>query len=244
MDIMTSNVNIILILGGLLFILIAIVGGSFSIKEITIPKVPKWMRVISFFVGLALVYISIFPLQPPTPETGSISVSSTPSGASVYLDGSYKGTTPMTIKEVRADSYTITLKLTGYQDWSQTIRVIAGETAYVSSILTVQGISTPTQLSPADGSVFSNYPRTTTLKWSAVPGVASYTVEIDCYHCCEANQWCTDVGKTWKVVPNLATTSYTFDFVGAQPGRWRVWTVDANGQVSPKSSWWGFTYTR
>ncbi len=106
-----------------------------------------------------------------------------------------------------------------------------------------QGLVAPTQLSPADGSVFSNYPRTTTLKWSTVTGAASYAVEIDCYHCCQANQWCTDVGKTWVVVPNLVTTSYTFDFVGAQPGRWRVWATDANGQASPKSGWWGFKYT-
>jgi hypothetical protein len=106
------------------------------------------------------------------------------------------------------------------------------------------GLSTPKQLSPANGAVFSHYPRKTTLKWSAVSGAASYTVEIDCYHCCEANKWCTDVGETWKLVPNLNTTSYTFDFVGAQPGRWRVWAVDASGNESPKSGWWEFEYTK
>ena len=41
---------------------------------------------------------------------------------------------------------------------------------------------------------------------------------------------------------NLGTNSYTFDFVGAQPGRWRVWAVDVNGQKGPKSDWWGFSY--
>ncbi len=107
-----------------------------------------------------------------------------------------------------------------------------------------QGLVAPAQLSPANGSVFSNYPRTTSPKWSAVTGATSYTVEIDCYHCCQNNQWCTDVGQTWDIVPNVATTSYTFDFVGAQPGRWRVWAVDSNGQAGPKSGWWYFSYTR
>ncbi|MCK4528327.1 choice-of-anchor D domain-containing protein, partial [candidate division WOR-3 bacterium] len=107
-----------------------------------------------------------------------------------------------------------------------------------------EAILTPTQLSPADGSVFSNYPRKTTLEWSAVPGATSYTVEIDCYHCCQSGKWCTDVGKTYKLVPNIKATSYTFNFVGAQPGRWRVWAVDAIGQERPKTGWWEFRYTR
>ncbi len=71
MDTITSDATTILILGGLLFILIAIIGGGFSIKEITIPKIPKWMRVLSFLVGLGLIYISFFspipPSQPPQP---------------------------------------------------------------------------------------------------------------------------------------------------------------------------------
>lgn len=64
MDVIPNDVITICILGGLLFILIAIIGGGFSIKEIKIPKIQKWMRVLSFFVGLGLVYLSFF--QPPT----------------------------------------------------------------------------------------------------------------------------------------------------------------------------------
>ena len=105
-------------------------------------------------------------------------------------------------------------------------------------------LAAPTQLSPPNGSVFSHYPRQTTLKWSAVSGAKSYTVEIDCYHCCQPNKWCADVGQAWKVVPNLTATSYSFQFVGAQPGRWRVWAVDSNGKESPKTGWWEFRYTK
>jgi hypothetical protein len=106
------------------------------------------------------------------------------------------------------------------------------------------GLATPQQTSPANGSVFGHYPRTTTLKWNAVAGAASYTVEVDCFHCCKSGFWCTDVGQQWKVVPGLTTTYYTFDFVGAQPGRWRVWAVGSGGNESAKSGWWGFTYTK
>lgn len=102
----------------------------------------------------------------------------------------------------------------------------------------------PTQLAPPDGSVFDTYPRTTTLQWSEVASAASYTVEIDCMGCCAPGQWCRDVGQVWVVVPGITATSYTFDFVGAQPGRWRVWSVDAEGNEHPVSPWWRFEYTR
>lgn len=105
-------------------------------------------------------------------------------------------------------------------------------------------LTAPTQVSPPNGSVFGHFPRTTTLNWSPVNGAASYTVEVDCYQCCQANKWCTDVGQTWKVVPNITSTSYTFDFVGAQPGRWRVWAVGSGGAQGPKTGWWEFRYTR
>lgn len=108
----------------------------------------------------------------------------------------------------------------------------------------ISSLATPKQLTPPDGKVINRFPRTTTLRWEEVSGAASYTVEIDCFQCCKPNAWCTDVGQTYKVVPNLEDTSYTFDFVGAQPGRWRVWAVGANGQESPKSGWWEFRYTR
>lgn len=113
-----------------------------------------------------------------------------------------------------------------------------------------QGLPAPKQLSPPNGSVFDHVPRTTTLEWSAVPGDTAYieyTVEIDCYHCCQINAWCTDVGQTWQVVSDLYGTSYTFEWVGAQPGRWRVWAMDIKTyppQESPKTGWWEFRYTQ
>jgi len=98
--------------------------------------------------------------------------------------------------------------------------------------------SPPTQISPPDGSVFDFYPRTTTLTWSAVPGAATYKLEIEWY----------DPGNgSWQpypIVTGLTTTSYTFNFIGAQPGRWRVCAVSTNGLEGPKSSWWGFSYTQ
>jgi hypothetical protein len=108
----------------------------------------------------------------------------------------------------------------------------------------VRRLPAPSLVSPDNGTAFNHFPRRTTLAWRLVPGAKSYTVEVDCYQCCQTNKWCTDVGRKWKEAPGLTTTSYSFDFVGAQPGRWRVWAVDAQGRPGPKSAWWEFRYTR
>lgn len=110
--------------------------------------------------------------------------------------------------------------------------------------LSIKALSPPAQRSPVHGKRFSHYPRRTTLQWAPVEGASSYTVEIDCYGCCQAGRWCTDVGRTYKKVQSIRATAYTFDFAGAQPGRWRVWAIDKNGNAGHKSPWWTFHYTR
>lgn len=101
----------------------------------------------------------------------------------------------------------------------------------------------PRLISPRNGSVFNHFPRKTTLRWGKVQGAVKYIVEVDCYHCCQSGKWCTQVGKTWKE-ETVAGTSYTFNFVGAQPGRWRVTAVAANGKKGKTSGWYNFKYTK
>ena len=102
----------------------------------------------------------------------------------------------------------------------------------------------PGQLSPACGSKFSNFPRTTNFVWKPVTGAVSYIVEVDCMDCCKSGSWCTDIGQSWKIQKGITGTTYSHDFVGAQPGRWRVSAVGANGREGAKSAWCDFTYTR
>jgi hypothetical protein len=101
----------------------------------------------------------------------------------------------------------------------------------------------PDQISPPNESLFRTYPRTTTLTWTPVPGAVRYGVEVDCYQCCERGQWCTDVGKEW-IETEVEGTTYSFYFVGAQLGRWRVWAVGEHGSACDKTGWRLFRYTR
>lgn len=105
---------------------------------------------------------------------------------------------------------------------------------------TAGALPAPQQIAPLSGTVFNNYPRTLTLRWNAVSGAVSYTILIYYYQPGETN--CTG-GTPLSMTTDLTSTSYTFEYVGAQPGCWQVWAVNAagNGQKSPL---WEFSFTQ
>ena len=68
--------------------------------------------------------------------TGSISVSSTPSGAGISFDGvAINEITHYTIPNVDPGYHTLELTLEGYQDWTTNLQVKAGETSNVDAIM-------------------------------------------------------------------------------------------------------------
>lgn len=107
----------------------------------------------------------------------------------------------------------------------------------------------PAQKAPAEGAVFEHYPRRTRLEWAPVEGAVSYAVEVDyCSGRRGSAQGCTDpqpLSGVMRLNPPTAGvggTTYEFDFVGAQPGRWRVWAIDREGRAGFKSPWRLFFY--
>ncbi len=75
----------------------------------------------------------------------------------------------------------------------------------------------PKLVSPENLSRFGHYPRTTELVWEAVHGADGYRVETDYQY--SGKWWSEDRGAAYTV--DVSQTTYKFDFVGAQPGRWR-----------------------
>jgi len=82
-----------------------------------------------------------------TSSIGGLSVSSTPSGANVYVDNAFQGITPLTMNDITAGSHTLLIQMAGYQDYVATVQVNKGATNTVSAALSP--VATPTQKSGA-----------------------------------------------------------------------------------------------
>ena len=81
------------------------------------------------------------PTPTPTPAFGSVSVTSIPSGANIYLDNAYKGLTPLNIDAVPNGNHGIVLRLDRYEDSTRTIS-INGNSLLVN--ITLNPLPTPT----------------------------------------------------------------------------------------------------
>ncbi len=83
------------------------------------------------------------PTPPPTPAFGSIAVTSSPSGANVYLDNVYKGFTPLTLDAVPNGNHVVILRLDGYEESSRTI-VVMGNLQSLNTVLNTLATNNPT----------------------------------------------------------------------------------------------------
>ncbi len=141
-----------------------------------------WTGTVSITSG-ATTTISPTLVANPSSNTGWILVSSNPSGASIYLDGSYQGQTvagsDYDIFDVSAGSHSILLHLGGYQDYSTSVSVASGQSVTVSATLnpstqpggggTIECVSTP---GGADVYIDNQYRGITPLTLQNVPAGA------------------------------------------------------------------------
>ena len=107
---------------------------------------------------------------------GILRVSSTPSGARVYIDGKYKGETPLELK-LKPGVYTVRVSKKGYEDYETRVGVKPGKVSEVNAVLKPYGIlkvsSTP---SGAKVYIDGEYRGKTPLELKLEPGV--YTVKV------------------------------------------------------------------
>ncbi len=165
-----------------------------------------------------------------------------------------------------------TLKATaaGYEDWwglngddKNPISVAAGDTLNLELNLRRQAsarnlaldesekdplshLPAPKQTTPADGVELTAVPRVTKLEWEPVETAVSYRIEVDYCDGFKSRRECLDPQPHASIGDSklVQTTSFEFAFVGAQPGRWRVSAIDANGKEGFKSPWWTFFHLR
>jgi len=134
--------------------------------------------------------VTMVPVQ--NPSTGDLLVTSSPSGAAVYLNGNYQGVTssggPLDITDLTAATYTVVLKKSGYQDYTTTVKIVGGQTAQVTATLSASGtppagtVSAEILSTPEGADVYVNnvYKGVTPLNFQNVPldTTQTYTVTI------------------------------------------------------------------
>jgi hypothetical protein len=120
-------------------------------------------------------------VNPPpgqTITTGALSVTSTPPGASIILDGTdRKLTTPATLTGVAAGSHTVLLRLTGYVEGRQNATVTAGATSVLQVALTKTLDTTPPPVEPGKPPVTPPAQVETTLRVTSTPDSAAIIVD-------------------------------------------------------------------
>jgi hypothetical protein len=83
----------------------------------------------------------------PVPDTtGQIIVVSTPAGAELFLDNTFRGITPATLSDIPAGSHVVMARQAGYTDASQTITVTGGQSTPVALGLTAVPVTTKAPL--------------------------------------------------------------------------------------------------
>lgn len=70
-----------------------------------------------------LNYVRLTTAATEAPQIGMISISSTPEGATVIIDGTTMGTTPYTIRTLIVGSHSLVLQMNGYLDYSTSFTI-------------------------------------------------------------------------------------------------------------------------
>ncbi|NYZ77896.1 PEGA domain-containing protein, partial [Candidatus Micrarchaeota archaeon] len=142
--------------------------------------------------GINTALITAALIQENKPTTADVIVTSNPQGASVYVDGAYKGVTsagnPFDVTNIAAGAHSVTLKLAGYDDYTASITAKAGDIIRVDAVLDKQPQPQTAAVilssQPSDAQVYLDnvYKGITPVTLSDVaPGTRAIALKLDGY---------------------------------------------------------------
>jgi len=162
---------------------------------------------------------------PPPPTTGTIDVSSTPSGAKVYVDGVYRGLTPLKIA-INPGTHDVEVRMSGYQTYRARVQVRAGQSVRISPRLA--RVSTTGVLSidstPQGAEVYINgsYQGRTPIKLSINEGTYDVELRLPGYEPYQARVR-VRAGQTSRLAPRLQPVVTT--------GTLEIYSTPSGGEV-------------
>lgn len=87
-------------------------------------------------------------------KTGSVSISTTPSGTSVKIDGKYAGVSPLTVNKLAPGSHEISISINGYRDVSDSFYITAGTSTTYPKTLVKESGNIDIDSTPSGASVY------------------------------------------------------------------------------------------
>ncbi len=124
-------------------------------------KLKKYFRVQSRYpvddVGVEMFRKLVIPMvifsiliagciSGPNTAKGTLNFSSSPSGAQIYLDSQYQGTTPSTLPGINPGDHTLEYRYPGYQSWYTNITVSSGSSVIYAALIPAGMIANPSSL--------------------------------------------------------------------------------------------------
>ena len=203
--------------------------------ELSLAGYKKWSQEVYVTAGKTTPVHATLTPETPSPTTGSIKIDSSPSGATIELDGqTFLGpisATPAMIPDLDPGRHTVELSLDGYYNWGPTeVYVTAGGITPVHATMTPKPTPTPppttgaisVQSSPSGATIkLDDYigPRTPHTFPTVSPGHHKLELSLDGYY-----DWTTDVkveaGNTayvYKTLTPIPTTG-TITVFSSPPG--------------------------
>lgn len=127
--------------------------GTYSMKASLSGYSPD-TQLINVYAGqTASYYPSLQPSPPPPRSTGTVSVTSSPDHAQIYVDGNYQGKAPLTVT-LYPGSHSFRLTLSGYTDYTSTVYVNANTNQKLNAVMAPAMFGTVAVTSLPGASVF------------------------------------------------------------------------------------------
>ncbi|RCV64226.1 CASH domain-dontaining protein [Methanophagales archaeon] len=173
--------------------------------KLTLEGYHDWTEKVQITDGETTYAQATLTLIPPI--EGVLTVTSTPSGAAITIDGTSIGETTPHTRPMVPGAYTIKLTLDGYHDWKQRVQVMSGETRYVQATMTlsppIDGVLSVTSTPSCADIAIDGAPigETTPHSMSMMPGYHTIELTLDCYQ-----DWTEGVQVTSDETTNVDAT--------------------------------------